>query len=202
MPTCCAAWSCRSRSDTGLVKRYTGLTIEIENFELMDSSACGCCGGSLFNHQLASSRKQCVGLVPAIMLVLAFSIASYHSGNGYAVPTDRTDWLALPHHREAGRRRYGLSYSAHAMRAGFELYRAFEQDAEDNREALRRNGKLTIPVLAIGGAINSGALLEEMAHEVEEKVTAIRIPATAHWIPEEDPTSLVSAILKFLALSG
>jgi hypothetical protein len=41
-----------------------------------------------------------------------------------------------------------------------------------------------------------------MAHEVEEKVTAIRIPATAHWIPEEDPASLVSAILKFLALSG
>ncbi len=39
---------------------------------------------------------------------------------------------------------YVSAYSAPgAMRAGFELYRAFDRDAEDNREALRRNGKLT-----------------------------------------------------------
>src|SRR5262249_1072193 len=59
--------------------------------------------------------------------------------------------------------KYVSAYSAPgAMRAGFELYRAFERDGDENREALRRNGKLTIPVLAIGGAIsNSGAVLEE-----------------------------------------
>jgi pimeloyl-ACP methyl ester carboxylesterase len=95
---------------------------------------------------------------------------------------------------------YVSAYSAPgAMRAGFELYRAFEQDADDNREALQRNGKLTIPVLAIGGAIsNSGSLLEEMMREVADNVTAVRIPSTAHWIAEEDPRALTSALLEFV----
>jgi pimeloyl-ACP methyl ester carboxylesterase len=85
------------------------------------------------------------------------------------------------------------------MRAGFELYRAFEQDADDNREILRRNGKLTIPVLAIGGEIsNSGPLLEEMMREVADNVTALRVPATAHWIAEEDPSALTSALVEFV----
>ena len=47
-----------------------------------------------------------------------------------------------------------VDVSAHsapgAMRAGFELYRAFDQDADDNREALKRYGKLTVPVLVVG----------------------------------------------------
>jgi pimeloyl-ACP methyl ester carboxylesterase len=95
---------------------------------------------------------------------------------------------------------YVSSYSAPgAMRAGFELYRAFERDASDNRDALRRNGKLTIPVLAVGGEIsNSGAVLEEMMREVAHDVTAIRIPRTAHWIAEEDPRTLTTALLEFL----
>jgi pimeloyl-ACP methyl ester carboxylesterase len=95
---------------------------------------------------------------------------------------------------------YVSAYSAPgAMRAGFELYRAFEQDADDNREILRRNGKLTIPVLAIGGEIsNSGPLLEEMMREVADNVTALRVPATAHWIAEEDPSALTSALVEFV----
>ena len=56
-----------------------------------------------------------------------------------------------------------------AMRAGFELYRAFDQDAEDNRAALAAAGKLTIPVLAVGGEKStSGALVEAMMREVAE----------------------------------
>jgi len=41
------------------LRRYTGLTIEIENSDLMNSFACGSCGESLFDHQFASPRKQC-----------------------------------------------------------------------------------------------------------------------------------------------
>lgn len=95
---------------------------------------------------------------------------------------------------------YVVAYSAPgAMRAGFELYRAFERDADDNREALRRNGKLTIPVLAVGGAIsNSGPLLEEMMHEVADNVTALRIPATAHWIAQEEPKAFTTGLLEFV----
>jgi pimeloyl-ACP methyl ester carboxylesterase len=94
---------------------------------------------------------------------------------------------------------YVSAYSAPgAMRAGFELYRAFDRDADDNRETLRRNGKLTIPVLTVAGAIsNSGPLLEEMIRELAHHVTALRIPATAHWIAEEDPKALTTALVNF-----
>jgi pimeloyl-ACP methyl ester carboxylesterase len=95
---------------------------------------------------------------------------------------------------------YVNAYSAPgAMRCGFELYRAFERDAEDNREALRANGKLTIPVSAIGGAVSAiGPHMEAMAQEVAESVTALRIPGTGHWIAEENPKALTAGLLQFL----
>jgi pimeloyl-ACP methyl ester carboxylesterase len=95
---------------------------------------------------------------------------------------------------------YVSAYAAPgAMRAGFELYRAFDRDADDNREALERNGKLTVPVLAVGGATStSGPLVEEMMREVADTVTGVRVSRSAHWIPEENPTELVAAVLEFL----
>jgi pimeloyl-ACP methyl ester carboxylesterase len=95
---------------------------------------------------------------------------------------------------------YASAYAAPgAMRAGFELYRAFDQDAQDNRNALKRNGKLTIPVLAVGGATStSGPLVEEMMHEVAENVTGLRVPRSAHWIAEENPRAFTDGLLKFL----
>ncbi|MCT2592872.1 alpha/beta hydrolase [Streptomyces sp. N2-109] len=94
---------------------------------------------------------------------------------------------------------YVSAYSAPgAMRAGFEVYRAFDQDAEDNRAALRRNGKLTVPVLALGGAVStSGALIEEMMREVAEDVTGLIVPGTAHWIAEENPAGFLAAVREF-----
>ncbi len=99
---------------------------------------------------------------------------------------------------------YVSAYSAAgAMRAGFELYRAFEQDGEDNRAILRQNGKLTIPTLAVWGEIsNSGPLLEEMIREVADDVTGVQIEGTAHWIAEENPSALVENLLKFLGPSN
>jgi pimeloyl-ACP methyl ester carboxylesterase len=93
---------------------------------------------------------------------------------------------------------YADAYSAPgAMRAGFEVYRAFDQDAADNRALLERNGKLTIPVLALGGMTSTtGPLLGEMAREVAEDVTALQVPGTAHWIPEENPEAFVEAVLE------
>jgi pimeloyl-ACP methyl ester carboxylesterase len=93
------------------------------------------------------------------------------------------------------------AYSAPgAMRAGFELYRAFDRDAQDTRAALERHGKLTVPVLAVGGAIStSGDIVEEMMREVADDVTAVRIPDTGHWVPEEAPAALADAVLEFAA---
>jgi pimeloyl-ACP methyl ester carboxylesterase len=99
---------------------------------------------------------------------------------------------------------YASAYAAPgAMRAGFELYRAFDQDAEDNRAALKRNGKLTIPALAMGGAISiSGPLVAEMLREVAEQVTEVRVLRTAHWIAEENPQACASAVLEFVGANA
>jgi len=96
---------------------------------------------------------------------------------------------------------YVDAYSAPgAMRAGFELYRAFDRDAADNRAMLKEHGKLSIPVLAVGGAIStSGPLVEEMMREVADNVTGLRIPDTAHWIAEENPEAFLAGLLPFLA---
>jgi pimeloyl-ACP methyl ester carboxylesterase len=95
---------------------------------------------------------------------------------------------------------YAAAYSAPgAMRAGFEVYRAFDRDADDNRDALARNGKLTMPVLAVGGETSTtGPLIEEMMREVAESVTGVRVPRAAHWIPEENPAAFTAALLEFL----
>ncbi|MEO7214433.1 hypothetical protein [Mucilaginibacter sp.] len=78
------------------------------------------------------------------------------------------------------------AYSAPgAIRAGLEVYRAFDQDVLDNEEILKQKGKLSIPVLAVGGEIStSGSLMEGMMNEVADNVTAIRIARTAHWVEE------------------
>jgi pimeloyl-ACP methyl ester carboxylesterase len=98
---------------------------------------------------------------------------------------------------------YVSAYSAPgAMRAGFELYRAFDDDAKENRAALQRDGKLTMPVLAVGGAASTtGPLMEDMMREVATDVTGLRVPGTAHWIAEENPSALVTGLLAFLGAS-
>jgi pimeloyl-ACP methyl ester carboxylesterase len=86
-----------------------------------------------------------------------------------------------------------------AMRAGFELYRAFDRDIQDNRAVLAERGKLTVPVLAVGGAYStSGPFMAEMMREVAEDVTELRVANSAHWIPEENPADFLEGVLTFL----
>lgn len=59
------------------------------------------------------------------------------------------------------------------MRAGFELYRAFDRDAEDNRTVLKKSERLTLPVLALGGEASffvpvAKPMLQEVAMEQSE----------------------------------
>jgi pimeloyl-ACP methyl ester carboxylesterase len=95
---------------------------------------------------------------------------------------------------------YASAYAAPgALRAGLELYRAFDRDIADNREILQRAGKLTLPVLALGGEISTlGPLMEEMMREVAEDVTSFRVPGTAHFLAEENPSALAVCLLDFL----
>jgi pimeloyl-ACP methyl ester carboxylesterase len=84
------------------------------------------------------------------------------------------------------------------IRAGMEVYRAFDQDVAENRAALAQDGKLTLPVLAVGGAISTtGRLMEPMMREVADDVTPLLIPGAGHWIPEEQPHVLGQALDQF-----
>lgn len=93
---------------------------------------------------------------------------------------------------------YARAYAAPgAMRAGFELYRAFDQDERDFAQLLPT--KLAIPVLAVGGALDNADLIAEMAREVATDVTDAAVPGGGHWTPEENPEFLVERLLAFLS---
>ena len=85
-----------------------------------------------------------------------------------------------------------------AMRAGFDLYRAFEQDAEDTRAAIEANGKLKMPCLGLYGQMSLfSEVTEEMGLEVAEDVTVESVPESGHWIAEENPEALVEIVVRF-----
>jgi pimeloyl-ACP methyl ester carboxylesterase len=90
-----------------------------------------------------------------------------------------------------------------AMRAGLEVYRAFDRDVDGNRTALKQSGKLKVHVLALGGEISTlGPVMGEMMMEVAENVRAVRVPGTAHFIAEENPSAMVSELLSFLSANA
>lgn len=94
---------------------------------------------------------------------------------------------------------YASHYSAAgAMRAGFEVYRAFDRDAEDNKAALKKHGRLKMPVLALGGTSSFYLpIAKVMLAEVAKHVTVVGIPDAGHWVAEENPKACVQELLKF-----
>lgn len=87
---------------------------------------------------------------------------------------------------------------AGAMRAGFDLYRAFEQDARDTAAALAEGGKITVPVLGVHGQISAfSEVTEEMGLEIAERVEVQAVAGAGHWMAEENPTALAEIITRF-----
>jgi pimeloyl-ACP methyl ester carboxylesterase len=94
---------------------------------------------------------------------------------------------------------YVADYTAPgAMRAGIELFRAFEKDAQDNQRVLAQKGKLTLPVLAIGGTASFFLpVAQEMLSEVAEDVTVQPIEESGHWLAEEQPGKVLERLREF-----
>jgi pimeloyl-ACP methyl ester carboxylesterase len=82
-----------------------------------------------------------------------------------------------------------------ALRAGFEYYRAFFEDAEQNKEYA--NEKLEIPILTIGGEAGLGNFTTTSFQMVANNVTGITLLNTGHFIPEERPNFLIKQIIDF-----
>lgn len=96
---------------------------------------------------------------------------------------------------------YVESYSKQgAMQSGFALYREFEQHAAFISEELRRNGKLTCPVLGVGGGTGRGRGDEVRQSLVEVAVNPVChvIEKSGHLVPEEAPEDLSAILEEFL----
>jgi pimeloyl-ACP methyl ester carboxylesterase len=88
------------------------------------------------------------------------------------------------------------------MRAGFEYYRAFPIDAEQNKELSET--KLQMPVLVLGGDIYPavggdlpGNFALSSTQALAANVTGVTVPLSGHWIPEEQPEFVVEQLANF-----
>ena len=101
---------------------------------------------------------------------------------------------------EATREHYAALYARpHAMHDAFEQFAAFNQDATDNKALLAEKGKLTMPVLALGGDKSFGAAEADTLRVVATNVTMGIVPDSGHWIMDENPAATTVLTVDFLA---
>ena len=99
---------------------------------------------------------------------------------------------------EAARRHYAKLYARPgAMRAGFAQFAAFDQDAADNK-AFIAEGKLDVPVLALGGEKSFGLAMADVMRFAATNVEGGAVPDSGHWIMEENPKATVAMVRSFL----
>jgi pimeloyl-ACP methyl ester carboxylesterase len=89
-----------------------------------------------------------------------------------------------------------LAADPDALRGSFELYRAFPTTAAQNQQ--RKTRRLTMPVLAIGGAESTGAMAADTMRLVADDVQGA-VVNSGHWVAEQAPEELLAALTEFLA---
>lgn len=100
---------------------------------------------------------------------------------------------------ETARQHYAALYARPgAMHSGFAQFAAFDQDAIDN-QAFLAEGKLTIPVLALGGEKSFGLTMAAVMRFAAADVAEGIVPDSGHWIMEENPAATVAAVRAFLS---
>jgi len=100
---------------------------------------------------------------------------------------------------EATRDHYARLYALPgAMHSSFAQFAAFDQDAIDNRAFLANHGKLTMPVLALGGDKSFGNTMAEVMRAAATNVQGGVVPDSGHWIMDENPKATVALVRAFL----
>jgi pimeloyl-ACP methyl ester carboxylesterase len=100
---------------------------------------------------------------------------------------------------EQTRQHYATLYARpHAMHDAFEQFAAFTQDAVDNKVLLASKGQLPMPVLAIGAEKSFGPGMATELRFVANDVTGAIVPASGHWIMEENPQATIELVTAFL----
>jgi pimeloyl-ACP methyl ester carboxylesterase len=98
---------------------------------------------------------------------------------------------------EEDRRYYAAQYGKPGgMRAGFEYFRNFEQDAKDFSGFAQT--KLSMPMLVLAGEKASGQFLIDQGKLVDSNVQGVIIQGSGHWLMEEAPEQTMPALVAFL----
>ena len=99
------------------------------------------------------------------------------------------DFAADPKHSvpEADRQFYASAYARpDGMRAGFEVFRAFAQDAKDFAKFAQV--RLTMPMLILSGEKAGGEFLIQQGRLVADNVEGVLVKGSGHWLIEERRT--------------
>ena len=113
-----------------------------------------------------------------------------HFWNDFAA--DRT--RSVP---EGDRRIYTDAYARPGgMRAGFEIFRAFERDAQDFARFAQT--PLPMPMLVLTGEKASGDFLIEQGRLVATTVEGVVVRNSGHWLMEEAPGQVIPTLVEFL----
>ena len=106
------------------------------------------------------------------------------------------DFAADPAHSvsESDRQFYAAAYAQPGgMRAGFEVFRAFEQDAKDFAGFAKT--KLTMPMLVLTGEKASGEFLIQQGRLVDDHVEGVVIKGSGHWLMDEAPDQVIPKLV-------
>jgi pimeloyl-ACP methyl ester carboxylesterase len=83
------------------------------------------------------------------------------------------------------------------LRGSFGFYRAIPTTSAQNEQ--RKTRRLTLPVLAIGGAESSGEGPGNTMKLAADDVQTMVLTGSGHWVAEQAPEQLLAALTTFLA---
>ena len=113
-----------------------------------------------------------------------------HFWNDFAA--DRTRSVS-----ERDRKIYAKFYAQPgAMRAGFEVFRNFDQDAKDFADFPRPD--LTMPMLVLSGEKAGGQFLIDQGRMVDDNVEGVIVAGSGHWLIDEAPNKVIPKLVAFL----
>jgi pimeloyl-ACP methyl ester carboxylesterase len=99
---------------------------------------------------------------------------------------------------EADRRFYAKAFGKPgAMKAGFEVFKAFDQDAKDF--AAFAKTKLKMPMLILTGERASGDFLIQQGRMVADNVEGVTIHGSGHWLMDEARDQVVPKLVEFFS---
>ncbi|MCR6735907.1 MAG: alpha/beta hydrolase [Afipia sp.] len=98
---------------------------------------------------------------------------------------------------EKDRKFYARAYAQPGhMKAGFEVFRAFEKDADDFAGFAKT--KLLMPMLVLSGEKAGGVFLIEQGKLVATNVDGVIVKGSGHWLMEEAPGQVIPKLVDFL----